>query len=344
MLFIPKKINVGYNSRNDTYSGKLAYIIYYDDKGVLRKETSWSNWRDKKLGNEEFDNVPTEGFVLNKTAGGNNYSWNPRQTYTRVYDPRGFEFEISIPNLLYILENTNSIKGKGLEGEFTYGWDGTELTLIPCNSPDYKECKDYSDSLYIAEYIKPKDLIEGKVYKFKNGNVATYMGKYNKFCNYDKSVSKKKFVFHYYQGSSFFDYSSIGGKIISVENEGFVDEKYHNYVRLLRREGYINAYGSPTMVKLNFKVFKNYIDSHKIPEWRHDKYCEVRYNDKFGEMNTFYINDVKMCRMSRPWYYTNDRESFNLTSQDVYDKVQPHVFKYYTDKTKTITIEVGYGI
>lgn len=28
-----------------------------------------------------------------------------------------FEFEITIENLLYILENANPIKGKGLEGE-----------------------------------------------------------------------------------------------------------------------------------------------------------------------------------------------------------------------------------
>ena len=37
-FFIPEKIKVGYNSRNDTYTKKLAYIIYYDNKGVLRKE------------------------------------------------------------------------------------------------------------------------------------------------------------------------------------------------------------------------------------------------------------------------------------------------------------------
>lgn len=40
-LYIPKKLNVGYNERQETYTGKLAYVIYWDDKGVLRKETSW---------------------------------------------------------------------------------------------------------------------------------------------------------------------------------------------------------------------------------------------------------------------------------------------------------------
>ncbi|MCY7168922.1 hypothetical protein MK528_11220, partial [Streptococcus gordonii] len=34
----------------------------------------------------EFDNVPTEGFVLNKKVGGTKSGWNHRSTYCRVYD------------------------------------------------------------------------------------------------------------------------------------------------------------------------------------------------------------------------------------------------------------------
>ncbi len=29
-LFIPKKIKVGYVERNDTYTKKLGYVIYYE--------------------------------------------------------------------------------------------------------------------------------------------------------------------------------------------------------------------------------------------------------------------------------------------------------------------------
>ena len=120
-IFIPKKIKVGFQTRNDTYTKKLAYVIYYDQKNKLRKEKSWEGWRDEKIEPEDYDNEPTTGFVLNKKVGGYQYHYDMRQTYVRVFDPRGFEFEITIPNLLYILENTSSIKGKGLEGEFVYG-------------------------------------------------------------------------------------------------------------------------------------------------------------------------------------------------------------------------------
>lgn len=47
-LFIPEKIKIGFQNRQGTYTGKLAYVIYFDKKGVLRKETSWQSWRDEK--------------------------------------------------------------------------------------------------------------------------------------------------------------------------------------------------------------------------------------------------------------------------------------------------------
>ena len=69
-LNIPDKIKVGFQKRSDTYTGKLSYITYINKKGKLAKETSWEGWRDEKITPLEFDNVPTEGFVLNKKAGG----------------------------------------------------------------------------------------------------------------------------------------------------------------------------------------------------------------------------------------------------------------------------------
>jgi hypothetical protein len=124
-MLIPSKIKIGYQTRSDTYTGKLAYVIYFDNKGVLRKEKSWEGWRDKKIPPQEFTNEPIEGFVLNRGVGGVRdswSSWNTRNEYIRVYDPRDFEFEISVSNLLFILQESSSIKGKGLEGEFVYAW------------------------------------------------------------------------------------------------------------------------------------------------------------------------------------------------------------------------------
>lgn len=180
-IFVPSKINVGFQNRKGTYTGKLAYVIYFDEKGKLRKETSWEGWRDKNIPNEIYDNEPTEGFVLNKKVGGveESWGWDVRKTYTRIYDPRGFEFEITIPNLLWILENCDCIKGKGLEGQFVYGWDGKELVLVPVESPDYKEIQAKNKVIHNNEFIKAKDLILGATYETLNGKRYVYMGKYN---------------------------------------------------------------------------------------------------------------------------------------------------------------------
>ncbi len=43
-IYLPKTIKVGYQERGGTYSGKLAYVIYIDEKGKVRKETSWESW------------------------------------------------------------------------------------------------------------------------------------------------------------------------------------------------------------------------------------------------------------------------------------------------------------
>lgn len=176
-LTIPKKINVGFQERGGTYTGKLAYVIYTDVKGVLRKETSWQSWRDKKIDPKDFDNVPTSGFVLNKKAGDTRYGWNQRRTWVRVWDPRDFEFEISVANLLFILEETSSIKGKGLEGEFVYGWDGSDLVLLPVSAQEYKSSVEYTDLQ--SKKITAKEVKEGAVYTTKDNEQYIYLGKHN---------------------------------------------------------------------------------------------------------------------------------------------------------------------
>ncbi|MCK9567434.1 hypothetical protein M0R72_00625 [Candidatus Pacearchaeota archaeon] len=177
-MFVPAKIKVGYQKREDTYTKRLAYVIYFDNKGVLRKEKSWEGWRDKKIAAKEFTNEPLSGFVLNRGVGGVRGSWssNARNEYIRVYDPRDFEFEISVANLLFILQESSSIKGKGLEGEFVYAWEGTELVLLPVDSAEYGLCTEHTARQ--SKKIGAKDVKAGFTYRMKNGTNVLYLGKY----------------------------------------------------------------------------------------------------------------------------------------------------------------------
>lgn len=185
-MIIPTKLNVGYQTRQDTYTGKLAYVVYTDSKGVLRKESSWRHWIDKSLPQDEFDNVPMNGFVLNKKVGDYRGSWDGRKSWVRVYDPRGFEFEIGVDNLIYILEYCSSIKGKGIEGELIYAWDKADLVLLPVGSPDYVGGVELTKAKDMK--VSRKDVIPGRSFITKKLERLMYLGKCPKHV-YDGGVA-----------------------------------------------------------------------------------------------------------------------------------------------------------
>lgn len=163
-FFIPDTIKVGYQNRTDTFTGKLGYVVYYDKAGVLRKEKSWSGWRDASLGETDYTNEPTSGFVINKSVGGGSRGWDHRMYYCRVYDPRGFEFEITIDNFMFILEHCDCTSGKVLSGRFVYSWLGTDLVLLPEDCPEYSESSAASKKM-MSTKLKATDLIPGSLYK-----------------------------------------------------------------------------------------------------------------------------------------------------------------------------------
>lgn len=107
-IYLPELIKVGFQERKDTYTGKLGYVIAKEG-GKWRKEHSWNGWithykekvekKYRETSDESFKpviykNELTEGFVLNKKAGGKGWSSrNIRRTVCRVYDPRGFSYD-----------------------------------------------------------------------------------------------------------------------------------------------------------------------------------------------------------------------------------------------------------
>jgi len=263
-IFIPKKLNIGFQERSDTYTQKLAYVIYYDQKGKLRKEKSWQSWRDSKIEPLILDNEPTSGFVINKKAGGYDTGWNHRNTYVRIYDPRDFEFEVSVANLLYILENTNSIKGKGLEGDFVYGWEGTELVLIPTSSTDYKKMQEFSNILQERKTIKGKDLKIGATYKTKTNESRVYMGRFDKY-DYDGKNIKKHYWFYEpnERWDLFYPIKSVGEKIISIES----DECIENYAEIFEKMEAEREYSPVSKSKYIPYSFDEFSEESKARYW-----------------------------------------------------------------------------
>jgi len=340
-IFVPKTIHVGFQKRSDTYTKKLAYVIYEDEKGKLRKETSWQNWRDKDIEPIVFENVATSGFVLNKKVGDYCSDWNHRQAYVRVYDSRDFEFEITIENLLYILENASSIKGKGLEGEFIYGWDGKDLLLMPIASPDYAEISKYNEIVQSNIHIKTKELILGATYMTKANEEWIYMGRFDYY--YNKSERIEMPSTNFYKNYTY-KYTNI--------NKG----KYHYFVRECKcydNSTYlqtlkIKSPGSKFISTISTECVENYAELFEKLECTTDyspydeskdeyitytfeefcnKFKDTWWNSCYSYQNNEYIDMEINSRNSNEIVY---RESHNYSSKDkkgtieeVYSILQP---------------------
>lgn len=162
-MFIPKRIKVGFQKRGDTFTGKLSYIIYYDEKGKLRKEASWNTWKDDSIETVEFDNVPQAGYLFNKGVQRDGY-WGSGRSVIRVYDSRDFEFEISVDNLMGLLMHSDVSKRDIVE-QCVFAWQGTELVLLPVNSQEYLASVEYTQKQ--DQKISSKQLVEGYTYQAK---------------------------------------------------------------------------------------------------------------------------------------------------------------------------------
>lgn len=218
-LFMPEILKVGFLRRNDTFDGKLSFIIYYDEKNVLRKEHSWNSWRDEKIEPIEVKNIPTKGFIINKSVQRNNYHFGSGRNMTRVYDPRGFEFEISADNLHGIIDHSNILMNE-IEVECVYAWDRTDLILLPVNSQQYKDSVAHTNKRN-AKSISAKELVVGCEYSMrKEDKNVIYLGKY--IYTYDNETVK-----NYYNALKCFNYSiyRTAGKVnvfYDADKESFV--------------------------------------------------------------------------------------------------------------------------
>lgn len=338
-LFIPTKIKVGYQERSDTYTKRLAYVIYYDQLGKLRKEASWKSWCDSKIPSDEFDNKPHSGFVLNK--GVQRYGhWGSGRNMVRVYDDRGIEFEITVSNLMFILMATNCHK-RGLEGEFVYAWAGAELILLPTGCEEYEESKNFTQLQ--AKKIGVKDLIVGASYKTKKLDDIIYMGRFDWYDEtqvgryYNRVTTRKKkpnqHVFygtHGYKDNTFFTLSGLNS--LAAINS---DIPVSNYADLMDKMSKLDE----TRPIEKFIVNKV---SHVFDLAEKDKWLEKKLFLK-EEDGTY-----TRCRLSLHWNGQSKADGYTMTYHDKFtlgddflkqepsEKERTNYGYYYNQKVLTL--------
>ena len=131
-----------------------------------------------------LDNVPNEpqlGFRITKMVSRSG-SWNGGNKLVRIEDPRGFELEISVDNLVKIMSMTTFIDGV-CQTECLWGREGSSNILLPVNSEPYEAARattDYRNKEVISlRDVKFGDTVELKKTEQFEGLTGEYLGAYN---------------------------------------------------------------------------------------------------------------------------------------------------------------------
>lgn len=304
-LYIPTKIRIGFQERSDTFTGKLAYVVCFDEKGKLRKETSWNSWCDKEIPFIDLDNKPVNGFMLNKGVQRGGHFGSGR-SIIRVHHPDDFEFEISIDNLIGILMN-NDVSKRDIQGECVFSWSGKGLILLPTNSIEYEEAIKFTAKQ--SNLISTKDLKKGFTYSQKKNNFELiYLGYFKFFDNYikidriNKQKSFKKHVFFNKQLSTFVTPTT------STLSECISDTMYQEYST-------IYSYFEKSK---HFKEFDKVV--LKDPLFKENRYRGLKIYKNFGEdninflsCNFLYNNEIKFIKQ-------NNRQQVNGITFGILEK------------------------
>lgn len=283
-MFIPKRIKIGFQARNDTFTGKLSYIIYFDEKGKLRKEASWNSWKDDAIDTLEFDNTPQPGYIFNKGVKRDGY-WGSGRSVIRVYDPRDFEFEISVDNLMGILMHSDVSKRDIVE-ECVFAWAGKELVLLPTNSDEYRASVAYTQKQ--DQKITSKDLIAGYTYQAKKLDTPlVYIG-YNEWFDWNNGYLVKDKISRTYNSSSLYAerHESKGKKHIFYNGTTFIVKTAADLSAILSEQ-----------------VDENY--SHLVEE-----FFKTAHSQKIVSLSTF--NNKKKSSTKNNYYYITKESLFTI--------------------------------
>ena len=185
---LPEKLYCGFQQRT-TDNLPLAYMVPATSGSAFDKKkesiTKWSNQTtynpvSKKyetvsgLEPATFDNEPSYGFKLSKSVTRNSY-WGSKNIVVRIEDPRGFELEITINNLLKLMEN-NIVENAEIMAECVWGCDGSNNVLLSVNSDPYIVA--VANTERMNKKVGNKQVLPGMKLILQSGVTITYYGKY----------------------------------------------------------------------------------------------------------------------------------------------------------------------
>lgn len=157
-FIVPKELIVGFQKREDTYSGLLGFMNFKYPNGDMARERDFNSWSSKDIEKKEISNKPLRGFVINKSVE----RWNSfaSSNKIRIFHPEGFEFEITVENLIALTNITNIISQE-IMCDCVLAWRGNNVYLLPTSASEYK------DICEMEEYTFDNDLSKKHFYASK---------------------------------------------------------------------------------------------------------------------------------------------------------------------------------
>lgn len=106
------------------------------DYAFKKRKATVDGWAEKDLTPMDLENKPTHGFKIVDTVS----RYSTSNKFFRVEDPRGFELEIDVNNLLDLIEHHTIVQGTIME-PLVWSRFGGNNYLISSNSEEYKHYK-----------------------------------------------------------------------------------------------------------------------------------------------------------------------------------------------------------
>lgn len=332
--YIPQKLLVGFNNRKDTYDGRLSFVIYYDEKNVLKQEKSLSNWETCKDDRIEIDNKPIKGIVLNKSIKRTGHFGSGR-SLLRVYDPRGFEYEITVDNLAKILHCGSTDKGEFL-GEFVYTWKGKDLYLLPTNTEEYKEALLHTKKQ--LKSITTKDLVVGYTYeKKKSKEELIYIGHLPYYEQNRKDENKEFYEYNKKKGKAHIFYNLNEDRFekptMSVFSECINASPSQNLNEILDKF-YNSPLGTEIINLKQQKAVKNDNLIEKLEDYHTEgssRFYQLNRNGSAYNTNCLFIK-IKNIFIDLNFYYMDK----DASTADILNITTNSILKFVEDKRNSL--------
>ena len=142
------------------------------DSAALKRKATVDSWRGKDTEPRVITNKLLTGFKLADSV--RRYSsWGSGNVKWRITDPRGFELEISSPNLMQIL-NCSTIEQGEIQDACIWGREGADNILIPVSSQLYKNA--VLDTKRQTMKVSLRDINPGNTVILQDGTRCIYLG------------------------------------------------------------------------------------------------------------------------------------------------------------------------